>query len=199
MNFTELCNEVQIIVKRPDLAERIQSAVRAATEKLHSLDFWYRDLVEVPVQFDRDFYLQNFDPRQVIPKFRKAKYIRIWEGGVDGRATIFLDPIQIEEAIDGYGYEKTNVFYMAGQLLQIRGTCNILRVLFGAYRFPTITPAESYSSWIAEDYPWGIIYEASRAIFRSISMAEEAAAYERLTLEITTEMSRSCVDDVPFT
>lgn len=199
MNFTELCNEVQIIVKRPDLADRIQSAVRAATEKLHTLDFWYRDIVEVPVQFGTAFYIQNFDPRTVVPRFRKAKYIRIWEGGTDGQATVFLEPIQIEEAIDGYGYLKTNVFYMAGQLLQIRGTQDIYRVLFGAYRYPTVTPAESYSSWIAEEFPWGIIYEASRAIFRSISMAEEAAAYERLTAEIVSELKLSFVDDIPVT
>lgn len=199
MNFTELCNEVQIIVKRPDLADRIQSAVRAATEKLHSLDFWYRDLVEVPVQFDTEMYIQNFDPRQVIPKFRKTKYIRIWEGGVDGRPTVFLDPIQIEEAIDSYGYTKTNVFYMAGQLMQIRTTCSILRVLFGAYKFPTVTPSDQFSSWIADDYPWGIVYEAARTIYRSISMDEAAAQYERLTAEIVSEMRRSCVEDVPFT
>lgn len=199
MNFTELVAEVQIIVKRPDLADRIQSAVRAATEKLHSLDFWYRDIVEVPVQFDREFYIQNFDPRQVIPKFRKTKYIRIWLGDATGRPGKFLDPIQIEEAIDGYGYTKTDVFYMAGQLMQIRTSCGILRILFGAYKFPTVTPIDQYSSWIAEDYPWGIVYEAARTVFRSISMDEAAGQYERLTAEIVSEMKRSCVEDVPFT
>lgn len=199
MNFTELVNEVSIIVKRPDLVDRIQGAVRAATEKMHSLDFWYRDLVEVPVQFDREFYIQNFDPRQVIPRFRKAKYIRIWRGDITGGPAEFLDPIQIEEAIDAYGYTKTNVFYMAGQLLQIRTTCSVLRVLFGAYKFPVTSPIESYESWIADDYPWAIVYEAARAIYRSISMDEAASQYERLTAEVVAEIKRSCIDDVPFT
>lgn len=199
MNFTELVNEVQIIVKRPDLSDRIQSAVRAATEKLHSLDFYYNDLVEVPVQFDKEFYIQNFSPKQVIPRFRKAKYIRIWNGGVDGAAKEFLEPIQIEAAIDGYGYERTNVFYMAGSLLQIRANRGILRVLFGAYKYPVVTPVEAYSSWIAEDFPWAIIYEAARTVYRSISMQEEANAYGALTAEIVAEMRMSCVDDIPVT
>jgi hypothetical protein len=199
MTFDELCTEVQIIVKRPDLAERIQSAVRAATEKLHSLDFYYRDLIEVPVEFDREFCIQNFIPKEIVPRFRKAKYIRFWNGGVDGAAGVFLKAIQIEDAIDSYGYEKVNVFYMAGNMLQIRTNPAVLRVLFGAYIYPTVTPVASYSSWIAEDYPWGIVYEASRTIFRSISMAEEAASYERLTAEIVSEMKTSCVDDIPVT
>lgn len=199
MTFDELCDEVQIIVKRPDLAQRIQSAVRAATEKLHSLDFFYKDLIEVPVEFDEALAIQNFVPKEVVPRFRKAKYIRFWNGGVDGSAGTFLKSIQIENAIDGYGYEKVNVFYMAGTMLQMRTDPAVLRILFGAYIYPTVTPASSYSSWIAEEYPWGIVYEASRAIFRSISLQEQAGEYEKLTAEVVSEMRMSCIDDIPVT
>lgn len=199
MTFDELCQEVQIIVKRPDLAERIQSSVRAATEKIHSLDFFYKDLVEVPVQFESELNIQNFVPKEIIPKFRKAKYIRFWHGDVNGSAGVFLTPIQIENAIDSYGCDRVNVYYMAGTMLQMRTNPAVFRVLFGAYIYPTVTPITSYSSWIAEEYPWAIVYEAARTIFRSISLQEQAGEYEKLTAEVVSEIRMSCIDDIPVT
>lgn len=199
MNFSELVSEVLLIVKRPDLQPRIESAVRAATLKMHQSDFFYPDLVEVPVQFTNADTLQNFLPTDIVPNFRKVKYIRMWQGDVDGSPGRFLTPIQIENSLDGYGYMKENVFYMAGQLLQLRATDPIKRVLFGCYVHPIVTPVASYKSWIADNYPYAIIYEAARTVFRSISYQEQANEYAGLTAEILREIQISSVDDIPVT
>lgn len=199
MTFLELVAEVISVTKRPDLVDRTKAAVRAATLKVHHSDFYYKDLVEVPVQFDEIKHIQNFTPTDVIPKFRKAKYIRIWNGDVDGDAGRFLKAIQIEDAIDNYNYTKVDVFYMAGILLQIRTGTALHRVLFGAYVHPTIMPEADYASWIATEYPYAIVYEAARNIFSSIGLPEQAGVYANLFAEILSEIRMSSVDDLPVT
>lgn len=182
MNFAELVAEVTEIVKRPDLATRISSAVQAATLKAHSSDYYYRDIRESGVQFDAARYVLNFNPRDIFPEFRKLKYLRVWNpdtvpAGVTGEglgAGSFLTPITIGMSQDSYKVDNTDVFYMAGDLIQIRNCVPRQYFLFGAYVHPNVTP-EAYSSWIATDYPWAIIYEACRSVFQAIGFQEQSA------------------------
>lgn len=199
MTYDEIVSEVIRITKRPDLLASIQANVRAATLKAHHSDFYYKDLYEVPVQFVNIFHLQSFLPTEVAPRFRKVKYIRLWNGGVQGDVGTFLTPIQVENSIDGYGYIKTDVYYMAGQLLQIRGKCELDKVLFGCYQHPIITPDTAYNSWIAVDMPYAIIYEAARVTFKSYSFTEQANEMSALVNEQFAELKLSYVDDVPMT
>lgn len=199
MNFTEIYNEVILITKRPDLVDRTKQAIRSATIKAHHSDFYYKDLVEVPVQFTTLFFLQSFVPTDVVPQFRMAKYIRLWRGGIEGDVGKFLTPIQIENSQDLYNNIKTDVFYMAGQLLQIRGACTLDKVLFGCYVNPVITPEPSYSSWIANEQPYAIIYEAARQVFKSFSYTEQANEMSSLVAEEYVELKLSYVDSVPLT
>lgn len=199
MTFQEIYDEIMLITKRPDLVDRTKQAIRAATLKAHQSDFYYKDLIEAAVQFTDPFYLQSFIPTEIVPGFRKAKYIRLWSGDITGAPGKFLTPIQIENSIDGYGYIKEDVFYMAGQNLQIRGQCPLDKVLFGCYQNPTITPEASYNSWIAVEMPYVIIYEAARTIFKSMSYTEQANEYSQLVGEQFQELKLSYVDDVPLT
>lgn len=204
MTFDEMVAEVVSITKRPDLVERIKSNIRAATLKAHQSDFYFKDMFEIAVQFENPFYLQSFIPTEVAPRFRMAKYIRLWNytEGTDpnsGGPGDFLENIQIENSKDSYGYIKTNVFYMAGQALQIRGTGPLNKILFGCYQHPLITPESSYSSWIAAEMPYVIIYEAARVTFKSISYTEQANEYSQLVGELYSELKMSYVDCVPLT
>lgn len=199
MTFAEMVAEVIAITKRPDMQLRIESAVRAATLKAHHSDFYYKDMYEVAVQFNEPFILQSFIPTEIAPNFRKAKYIRAWVGDISGDAGIFYTPIQIENSADLYGHTKTEVFYMAGQNLQMRSSSAIDKVLFGCYLHPTITPEASYSSWIAVEMPYAIIYEAARSIFKSIAFTEQANEYAQLVAEQFQELRMSYVDDIPVT
>lgn len=199
MNLAELIAECKAITRRPDLHDRTQSAVLAATLKVHHMDFWYKDLVEVTIEFDDPQFISNFAPTDVIPRYRKAKYIRIWEGdATSGVPLSFLTPIQIEQALDGYGYHKNNVFYQAGNLIQIRTAQPLKRALFGCYVHPNVTTS-AYSSWIAVEEPYAIVHEACRVIFREIGATEQANTQERLLAEILTSMRMSYIDDIPVT
>lgn len=200
MTFAELVAEVILLTRRPDLVDRTESAVRAATLKAHHIDFFYKDLFEQSVQFVTPAYVQNFLPTDIYPLFRKAKYIRIWHGDdLTGYPGEFLTPIQIENSLDSYKSIKTNVFYQAGQLLQCRGTCPLDKVLFGAYVHPTLTPEVSFCSWIAKEMPYVIIYEAARTIFKSIGLDQQSTEMDRLAGEQFSLLRMSNIDDLPVT
>lgn len=200
MTFAELVAEVILLTRRPDLTERVNSAVRAATLKAHHLDFFYKDLLEQSIQFVTAAYIQNFLPTDIFPQFRKAKYLRVWHGDdVDGYPGNFLKFIQIENSLDAYNYIKTDVFYQSGQLLQARGCQPLDKLLFGAYVHPTITPEAAYCSWIAKEMPYAIIYEAARTIFKSIGMDQQSAEMDRLAGEQFSLLRMSYIDDAPIT
>lgn len=199
MDYQEIFDTVLGITKRPDLGPETESAIRSAILKAHHSDFYYRDIVEVAIEFDKARYVQTFDPRQVVPRFRKAKYIRHWFGEGDGCYGPFLEPIQIEGSMDAYGISKENVFYMAGQYLQIRARPAIEKVLFGCYVNPPIggSGEEICTSWIAADFPYAIIYEAARQIFLITNFQEQSASMQRLVAEEYAALGLSNVDTVP--
>lgn len=199
MTFEELVAEVNLIVKRPDLLGRVQSAVKAAILKTHQVDFFYRDLIEVPIIFTVERTLQLFDPYEVIPNFRKVKYVRLWHGGADGVPGKFLKHIHIENALDGYGYQKSDVFYMAGQRLQVRCEAAVKTVLFGCYVHPKVVPENELDSWIAREHPYTIIYDAAMTLFRSIGFLEQAGQFAALRQEELSKLLTSNVDEVPTT
>ena len=184
MNFAEIRAEVLNLTKRPDLTTKTNSAITSATLKAHQSNFYYKDIVEVAVEFGTSQNIQNFLPTDVLPRFRKAKYIRQWYGdATTGQPGVFFTPIQIENSLDAYNYIRTDVFYMAGQLLQIRGTNAVDRILFGAYQHPQATET-GYNSWIANELPYAIIYEAARIIFLSIGQQELSTGMASLVSEV---------------
>lgn len=199
MNFQEIFTEVVILTKRPDLVDRTKQAIRSATIKLHHSDLYFKDLFEVAVQFTGPFHLQSFLPTEVVPTFRMVKYIRLWVGGQTGDVGRFLTGIQIENSLDAYKRIKTDVFYMAGQVLQIRGAAPLDKVLFGCYVNPVVTPEASYSSWIANEKPYAIIFEAARQVFASISFTEQANAMAQMVADEVAELKLTYVDSVPLT
>lgn len=176
MNFTELCNEVINITKRPDLQSVIEAAVRASTLKLHQKDFFYRDIVEVGVSFPDEEYITSFKPSDVVPRFRKPAYLRQWlydgTSATFGRGGKKYEPVELGNSQDAYGCFKTDTYYMAGDLLQIRSSTALTHILFGAYVNPDIT-TDGYKSWIADEYPYAIVYDACVAVFRTIGANEQ--------------------------
>ena len=198
MNFTEIVNEVVDITKRGDLAStRIPAAVSAATLKAHTSDYFYRDLIEIAIEFDAARNIQTFDPKQVLPTYRQFKYLRRWEGDVNtGEAREFFEHIQIQNAVDGYGYIKENVFYMAGSFIQIRALPEVFRCLFGAYQYPIIIEAQ-YQSWVADEFPYAIVNEAARQIFQQTRNRERAQDMRELVAEEYRNMRISYLDVVP--
>jgi len=191
MTFTELLNEVYILTKRPDLVDRTSSAVRSATLKLHSSDYFYRDLIEIGISFEVAARLQQIDYYALLPFYRSLKYIRKTDSqGLE--QGVLYDLITPEQVLDGYGINKENVVYVAGQIIQIRSSAPVQYILFGYYTFPSVLPT-SFASWIAILQPFAIIYEAAARVFKSIGDTEQFAAYTALAKE---EMAAVIISNV---
>ncbi len=175
MNLTELCNEVYTITNRPDLVAETKAAVRSATLKLHQVEYFHKDIFETGVKFFAPAYVQDLEFRTLIPRFRTLKYFRKAEstGAVDKFLTVLTTP---EDVIDQYGSNKTDVCYVAGGLLKVLSSTKFEYGILGCYIHPDITE-DGFSSWIAEDHPFAIVYEAAGKIFKLLGKTEEFQAY----------------------
>ena len=181
MNLTELQTEVYAITNRPDLADRTLSAIRAATLKLHQADYFYKDLKESGISFLTEDYLQQLDYRTVFPLWRSLSYLRRTDvnGFQDGNFFTVKSPTNV---IDDYQANEPNVCYVAGAVLQVRSAVPFQYALLGYYENPNITLA-GYSSWIATDHPFAIVYTAAAQIFKSIGKDQEWAAWTQQSNE----------------
>ncbi len=180
MTFTELLAEVYSLTNRPDLVAETKMAVKAAPLKLHQSDFYYKDLYETGVQFTAADYNQAITYRDLLPRYRAVRYIR--KSDVTGAGFDFIQPISTEVVLDRYGYQKSDVYYVAGEVIQIRSSTLLQYLLCGFYINPDITEA-SYSSWIALDHPYAIVYEAATTIFKGIGWDEQATVFNKLSAE----------------
>lgn len=171
MTLTELQNEVYAITNRPDLAARTLSAIRAATLFLHQSDYYYKDLVETGIVFPSETYLQDFDYRTIFPQWRALKYLRKTDVNLCENGDFFTikDPTNV---VDDYNFNQSNVCYVAGSTLQLRSSTNFQYALLGYYQNPDVTET-GFSSWIALDHPFAIVYRAAAQVFKSIGKDSE--------------------------
>lgn len=183
--FAELVTDVKLLTNRPDLDSEIKLAVKAATLKAHQTDYYPADIFEVAIQWNPIAYQQSLDYRLLIPRWRSFKFLRKYTPGatpaqdVDG---IFFDVIDPNYAVDGYKVNKENVVYLAGEQIEIRSSTQDQYMLLGCYIHPDITEA-TYSSWIALDHPYAIVYEATSKIFKQTGYDEQAAMMNKEVME----------------
>lgn len=182
MTLSELIAEVYTITNRPDLVAETLTAVRAATLKLHQLDYWYKDLREIGIAFATSAYQQQLEYRLLFPQWRALKYLR--KSDLAGTDTgPFFTVLTIPElTLNEYGINRSNVCYVAGEVIQIRSSTEFQYAFLGRYDNPNITSV-GYSSWIALDHPYGIIYEAAAGVFKMIGESDKYATFQQLSKE----------------
>lgn len=210
MLFTDLVNNVYTLTNRPDRVNETTLAVAAAILFCHHTDYYYKDLVEMPITFPNLTYLQAI-PLQTFPNFRSLKYIRKYYPGTgpnnppnqdqspnnlpplygmyydpganlpDGR---FFEIITPDNVVDSYHINKIDVAYVAGQTIQIRSGDYFQYLLCGFYAHPSIdTVNKITNSWIATENPYAIIYKAAATVFKTIGFDEQNATYQALMQE----------------
>lgn len=181
--LTALCSDVYALTNRPDLVSETVLAVRAATLKAHQSDYFPKDLFETAIKFEEEKYLQSLEYKAVIPRWRSLSYLRKYNPTeLDNAKGEFLTVLTPGEVLDNYGINRENVVYLAGSMLEIRSSDLLQYVLLGCYVHPDVT-VEGYSSWIADEHPFYIVYEAARTLFKTIGYDEQAAMYDRLVQE----------------
>ena len=180
-SFASLVTDVITLTNRPDLVNETNLAVKSAVIKAHQSDDYVKDLQDVSVQFTSADYFQTLDYKSVIPLWRKIRYARKYDaaGGAPGN---FLKYIEPEKVTDEYGASRTDIFYVAGLNLQIRSKDPLQYLLLGVYLNP-VTTAVGFNSWIADDHPFAIIYEAAATIFKTIGYDEQVPIYRQMVTE----------------
>lgn len=195
MTFDELVAEVYLITNRPDMVAETKSAVKSATLKAHTTDFYSKDIHETGIEFDTATFRQSLDYINLIPNFRALKYLRRVEDENDDVGK-FFEVVTPEETLDAYGVNKSDIAYVAGRVLEIRSSTEFSKALLGAYVYPIVTPEAAYVSWVAEQFPYFIIHEAARRIFMAVGQLEEANGQTRLVAEELELLKMSALTDV---
>lgn len=180
MTLTELINEVYIITNRPDRVNETSSAVRAATLKAHQSDYYWKDMFEVGVAFTTSDYIQQLDYRALLPNWRALKYLRKFTPSTNTPGKL-LDIVEPANVFDAYKIQKNDIVYAAGNYLNIKSCTQEQYYLLGCYLNPVVT-VSGYSSWIALDHPWAIIFEAAAQVFQAIGKDEEFARYRQIII-----------------
>lgn len=177
--FAELVSDVYTLTNRPDLVAETKLAVKAATLKAHQSDFYPKDLFETGITWSDPAYIQSIDYRALIPRWRAFKYLRKYSNGMPGDFIKMLTP---EQVLDSYVYQKSDICYIAGEMLEIRSSTKDENLIIACYVNP-ITDENNFSSWIALDHPYAISYEAARSIFKQIGFDEQASSIRQEVME----------------
>lgn len=184
MTLAELIQEVYTLTARPDLVSETSSAVKAATLKAHQSDYYFKDLFESGIAFSTAAFIQNLDYRALIANWRSLKYLRKFDftNNVPGR---LLETIVPENVLNDYQTQRTDICYGAGAFIQINSSTKEQYYLLGAYLNPILTDA-GYSSWVALDHPYFIVFDAAATVFKAIGKDDEATTYRQLVAEQLT-------------
>ena len=192
-SLTSLVNDVITITNRPDLVGETTLAVKAATLKAHQQDDWIKDLSEYSINFGTSDYFQTLDYKALIPLWRKPNYIRKYDAtAVTGGPGDFFDYIVPEKVIDEFGANRTDIFYVAGANIQLRSSTLFQYALLGVYTNPDVTSL-GYNSWIANDHPFAIIYEAAAIVFKTIGFDEQVVTYREMVKEQMNDLTKHAV------
>lgn len=196
MTFDELKEEVFLITNRRDLVSETESAIKSATLKAHKSDFYSKDIFETGIEFPSADFRQSLDYVTLLSNFRAFKYFRRVEDEFDDVGKL-IEIISVDEILDSYDINRVDIAYVAGRVLEIRSSVEFTKALLGAYVLPVVRTG-AYLSWVAEQFPFAIIHEAARRIFRSIGQLEESNAQKEFVVEEYTELRMSALSDVGY-
>jgi len=177
--FSELTSDVMVITNRPDLVAETKLAVKQATLKMHQSDHYPKDLFESGITFQSPSNIQSVDYRTLVPRWRTFKYLRKYSNGYPGEFFTLLTP---EETLDRYQINRENICYVAGEQLEIRSNTADSYALIACYLHPDITE-NNFTSWIAVEHPYAIVYEAAAKVFKMLGQDEQHQAMRQEVAE----------------
>jgi len=178
--LSELIGDVYTITNRPDLVAETKLAVKQATLKAHQFDHFPKDIFETGITFPEASLIQSLDYKTIIPRWRTFKYLRKFTPpSYPGEFFSLLTP---EESLNRYQINRENICYVAGEQLEIRSNSADQFMLLGCYVHPDITDT-GYSSWIAVEYPYAIVYEAAAKVFKMIGQDEQSQSMRQEVAE----------------
>jgi hypothetical protein len=164
----------------------ISRRIRRAVLGMHRIDFWKKDFREQIFIFDQTGQIQVIQAAY-LPRLRAFGYIRKWDGNLSDQYQnnvtgapkgSSLDELNPEKMVDGYGYDRQDVFYRAGDEIKLNLSAPTDRVLIGWFQDPLLDPIAASDSWILSDYPDLVAAIVKRRIFKDIGKDDESKASE---------------------
>ena len=205
MNFAQLVAGVITETNRPDLGfvsdqgtGEIPQSCFAALMELHTMDYFYKDIQEQTITFAQTSYLQSLDTT-TIPNFRSMAFIRKWDPSYQSyendpttqppssqypisQVLAGIDIVDIGDIFDRlYGNERTNIAYQAGYNMNIKSNTPLTYIIASYYAFPNLDMGNNgvnMVSWIANEYPYAVIYKAASNTFVAQGQQENARKYD---------------------
>jgi len=198
MALIDLQTNIYDITKRPDLVSETLVAIKQATLRAHLSDFYKKDLYELTITPLTS--VSSTDNRYVIDtsvspfvRFRKLMYARetpnsnpssySWDNQNSTPWQVLqYQLIEVDSIFDNYDRMLSNTVYEAGNSINIRTSHVATSVDIGYYRLPDISTG-TYSSWIADLYPFVIENEAAASVFKMIGKDAESTLYRNMWAE----------------
>ncbi len=194
--LAQITADVYALTSRPDMEAETNLAIRSATLTAHQRDFYFRDLFETGISFSSANYLQSFEPKTLLPLFRSIKYLRKYDSVGQTPSTI-LNGITPAQVFDDYGIDYVNVYYSAGAEIQIKMDTQEQFMLFGCYLNPNVT-TDMYSSWIADDYPFAIVYLAAAQVFKTLGADVQSNNYNGMARDQLALLDTNNINDTGY-
>jgi len=194
MTYTSLLQDVYDITKRPDLTAETAIGVKSAVLQLHQADFYTKDIFETGISFPTSDYTQQLDYKTLLPRWRQMKYLRKYDA-VGLAAGKELDPVAIEKVLDSYKIERTDIYYLAGSVYQIKSSTQEQYYLLGAYLFPDTSPT-TFTSWIADEYPFAVAFRAASIVFKMIGRLDTATDMDKQAAIFAAEIAIGNIETV---
>jgi len=192
-SFATLLANVYTLTNRPDLVNETTLAVQNATLKCHRSDYYYKDILEVAVACDFALTNQSIQYKTLIPQWRSSKYIRVYDYSIPpGAPSTWLTKIEPENVLDDYNNDKYDVYYIAGANINIQTAAAAQYFLIGCYIYPYVDTVR-FSSWIADEHPEAIMYEAASIVFKAIGYDEQSDKFHNMHLSELQDLKQQII------
>lgn len=169
MTFQELVDAVVNLTNRPELVEETKHAVQRSTLKMHTIDFFPKDLTVETFTVNAAFGDISLAH---IPRIRKIH--KVLAQSLSGKFEV-LQPLQIDKML-GFGAHSIVGYFMAGNKMSFRCRETVYNIQIALYQLPDVQP-KTFKSWIADLYPYAIIDDACASILTDTGNLDIAARF----------------------
>lgn len=176
--FTDIYNNIQSVVNRPDLQTFIQSRINAGIRLLSATGQFSDDLVELTLGAAEAISPTAYTQLYTLPAdFRSVAYLdySVITGGVDETSFKPLELLNTNELGHRDSRFKSNLYYTAGNKLHIKHDSLTPSFIFGYFATPA-TLSGVQTNWITNRVP-ELLEETVIGAIRVILGDNEAAAY----------------------
>lgn len=166
--LVDMLTKTAAITGRPELIALTKIAIRTATIRAHCTAYFPRDAFVQTVSYTVDntsMWNGNFNVFTQFANLRKLKVVQCVDS--NGSVTEQLTYREVDDLYDTSGYLRDSIWKMEGQNLMIhsRAPTGFLKVY--GHTIPSVGD-DTYSSWIADQYPEELAHWAAAIVqFRS--------------------------------